>query len=238
MPLRLVAGLPDNDGTEGFSDQPALEADHRIANNLAVISGLIRAQAASIPNRPTLPASEVRGWLYDMAVRIEAVARLHRLLTSEHSRERVDLAAYLREVADTAMCSLTSSDTILLSMNLAAGTEVSPKQAATIGLMVAEAMTNALKYSHPTGVQGKLHVASRGSSESGLVIEVRDDGVGLPEGFDPYGTDRTGFRIMRTAAKQLGGRLVFEQTLIGLCVRLEINPAVKDASQCSGMGPV
>lgn len=76
----------------------------------------------------------------------------------------------------------------------------------------------------PTGVAGKIGIASRNRPEGGLVIEIADDGVGLPEGFDPTMGSRTGLRLMRALAEQLGGRLDFEQGLIGLAVRLELPP--------------
>jgi two-component sensor histidine kinase len=57
------------------------------------------------------------------------------------------------------------------------------------------------------------------------VIEIADDGVGLPEGFDPAMGSRTGLRLMRALAEQLGGCLDFEQGLIGLSVLLEVPPA-------------
>jgi two-component sensor histidine kinase len=58
-----------------------------------------------------------------------------------------------------------------------------------------------------------------------LVIEIADDGVGLPEGFDPNNGKSTGFRVMRAAADQVRGRLSFEQTPLELCVRLELPAA-------------
>ncbi len=222
---------------ECFSDDPvpeepvdrAIEADHRIANNLTVISGLIRTQAAGLADRSTLPATEVRGLLNDIVVRVEAVARLHRLLIRHAKQPGVDLTAYLREVTDAAMCCLANYDQTLLSLELDAACEVTPKQAAAIGLLVGEAMTNALKYAHPTGVEGKLRLASSGSPEAGLVIQVTDDGVGLPEYFDPHTAGSIGFRVMRSAAEQLGGRLTFDQVGIGLSVSLEIPPAPLDS---------
>jgi two-component sensor histidine kinase len=54
------------------------------------------------------------------------------------------------------------------------------------------------------------------------VIEIADDGVGLPEGFDPKSGESNGFRLMRAATDQLRGRLAFEQTPLGLRVRLEV----------------
>jgi two-component sensor histidine kinase len=58
-----------------------------------------------------------------------------------------------------------------------------------------------------------------------LAIEIADDGVGLPEGFDPTVSSGKGLRLMRALAEQLGGRLDFEQGPIGLSVRLEVPPS-------------
>jgi two-component sensor histidine kinase len=57
-----------------------------------------------------------------------------------------------------------------------------------------------------------------------FVIEVADDGVGLPEGFDPAASSGAGLRVMRALAEQIGGRLDLDQSEIGLRVRLEIPP--------------
>jgi two-component sensor histidine kinase len=54
---------------------------------------------------------------------------------------------------------------------------------------------------------------------------VADDGVGLPEGFDPNTSESTGMVLMRNLAEQLSARLEFEQPPIGLSVRLELPPS-------------
>jgi two-component sensor histidine kinase len=127
------------------------------------------------------------------------------------------------------MASLASAEGTRFSFDLSPHYLTSPKEGVAIGLLVGEAITNALKYSHPTGVAGKIGISSHNRPEGGLVIEITDDGVGLPEGFDPTMGSRTGLRLMRALADQLGGRLDFEQSLIGLCVRLEVPPPVNSS---------
>src|SRR5262249_45728181 len=161
----------------------ASEADHRIANNLMVIAGLIRSQAARLPPGPTLPTEQVRDLLEEMSLRIDAVGRLHALLRADHGT-MVDLATYLREIGQAAATSLSHADRMHVSFDLLPDCKITAKQGAGIGLLVTEAKTDAFKYSHPNGVPGKLTVTARRARDSGLVIEIADDGIGLPEGFD------------------------------------------------------
>jgi two-component sensor histidine kinase len=222
MPLNLVADIIDETARPALPAQAAGEADHRIANNLMIIAGLIRRQAARLPAEPTLPTEKVRDWFEEMSLRIDAVGRLHALLRADHGAAVVDLAAYLREVAQAAIASLSHADRTDVSFDLLPACEITAKQGAGIGLLVTEAMTNAFKYSHPSGVPGKLTITTRRGRDGGLVIEIADDGVGLPEGFDPQNGKSNGFRLMRAAADQLRGRLAFEQRRLGFCVRLEV----------------
>jgi len=201
------------------------EANHRIANNLTLIAGLMRFQATRLPQDPSLPTENVRSLLQKMSARIDAVGRPHRLLTEGKGHATVDLSKYLHEIADAAVCSLSRKDQTEILIDLEPNCVVSARQATAVGLVVGEAITNALKYSHPTGVPGKIGVTSQLNKLRGLVIEVADDGVGLPEGFDPNTSESTGMVLMRNLAEQLSARLEFEQPPIGLSVRLELSPS-------------
>jgi two-component sensor histidine kinase len=224
MPLRLVTAATEDANTAALPDAAAVEADHRIANNLAIIAALIRSQAANLPEEPMLPRADVSALLQETSVRIDSVGRLHRLLMHRDGHAVVDLPAYLREIADAAMCSLAGAERTEFSFDLNPHYITSPKQGVAIGLLVGEAITNALKYAHPAGVAGKIQISSRENPDGRFVIEIADDGVGLPEGFDPTVSSGKGLRLMRALAEQLGGRLDFEQGLIGLSVRLEVPP--------------
>jgi two-component sensor histidine kinase len=55
-----------------------------------------------------------------------------------------------------------------------------------------------------------------------LVIEIADDGIGLPENFDPKTDGGLGFRIVRSLASQLGATIHFDSSELGTSVRLEM----------------
>jgi two-component sensor histidine kinase len=55
-----------------------------------------------------------------------------------------------------------------------------------------------------------------------LVLTVSDDGVGLPEGFDPIMSSGMGFKVMRGLAAEAGGELQIQSTHLGLSCRLSL----------------
>jgi len=87
----------------------------------------------------------------------------------------------------------------------------------TVGLIVGELVTNALKYAHPAGVFGEIIVGCTDAGDR-LVIEVADDGVGLPEGFDAAKNAGLGLRLVHSLAEQLRATLMFNDSGTGLSV--------------------
>jgi two-component sensor histidine kinase len=219
MPLTSLVKAVDEFSASAFSN--AAEANHRIANNLALIVSLVRLQVSHLPDTASMPVDEVRKELQGICNRIETVGRLHRLLMDADGQSTVDLSKYLREIGEIAVSSLSEAGHTSLSFELAPECAASPKQAVAIGLIVGEAIANALKYAHPTGVNGKLQVACE-RRDNDIVVEIADDGVGLPDNFDPATNGATGLGLIRALATQLSAKLEFDQMPIGLCVRLAI----------------
>ena len=77
-------------------------------------------------------------------------------------------------------------------------------QAVPVGLIVNEAVTNALKHAFPGERQGAVTVRLRRHGESRLRLEIADDGVGLP-GSDAGAPGGSGTRLVRLLARQLDG---------------------------------
>ncbi len=203
-------------------DDAIAEANHRIANNLSLVAGMVRVHARNIAGRTEPLASEqVSELLHEIGARIDAIARLHSLLAGGKHGEFVDLSSYLYEVSTIVVSSLTSvSKTRLMPIEINECL-VAAERAVTIGLIVGELVTNAMKYAHPAGVPGAIAVDCRRSGNT-IVIEVADDGVGLPENFDPLKDAGLGLRLVRSLANQLRARLDFSQHGTGLSVSLRI----------------
>lgn len=223
-----AASLSSAPAEQAVSDRPEVdliaEANHRIANNLAMISGLARLQASSIGEADnSFTGEEVRLMLQEFGGRVDAVARMHRLLASTGQQSTVDLADYLHGVAEAAIATMSFAGPAELSFEGKPGCMVCSKRAQSLGLIVSELVTNAVKYAHPTGISGKIGVVCQSNAEGHIDIEVADDGVGLPDGLDPMASTALGLRLVRSLAKQLGGKLRFDDDGLGLRVALSID---------------
>jgi len=223
MTVQLVA-----DDLSGASSHDILigESNHRIANNLTLIAGLLRLQAADVAKagRP-FSAEEVCFLLEEVGGRIETVGRLHRILADAGRGEGVDLQRFLRDIAVAAVGSMSLAGDVTLGTVSSGVCAIPAHQALPIGFIIGELVTNAMKYSHPAGVRGQIELGCHPRPEGAILIQIADDGVGLPEDFDPRHDGGLGLRMVRMLSDQLGASLNFESTSIGLTVRLLIPPA-------------
>lgn len=202
---------------------PAVEANHRIANGLSMVAGLIGLQASAIGSRTgPINKEEVRTILAELGGRVEAVARLHRRLATNPAAEAIDLGEYLPDISAAVVAALSSGRDIRLRFACDGRCVVPPEQALSIGYIVVELITNAVKYAHPTGVSGEIDVSCSQGADGMITIEVSDDGVGLPEGLDPMNTDSLGLRLVRSMAEQLRARVRFGCDPLGLSCVLQL----------------
>lgn len=213
-----------NVGPRPGTDDLHKEANHRIANNLASIAGLVRLHAAEASARleDLYTGADVRGLLNEIGSRIETVGRLHRLLSETPKGTSLDLGAYIADTADALVETLSNETSVRLSARGMQDCFLNPDQAAPVALIVSELITNAIKHAHPAGAPGRIVVGCGTTMTGSVYVEVEDDGVGLPENFDPWKNGGLGFEIIRGLSQQLGAKLLFDADGIGLRVRLTV----------------
>lgn len=211
-------------GSRPGSDDLHKEANHRIANNLASIAGLVRLHAAEASSRlgDLYTGADVRNLLDEIGSRIDTVGRLHRLLSETPRGASLDLGAYIADTADALIDTLSDDTNVRLSARGMQDCFLNPDQAAPVALVVSELITNAVKHAHPAGAPGKIVVRCGTTMTGSVYVEVEDDGVGLPENFDPWRNGGLGFEIIRGLSQQLGAKLLFDADGIGLRVRLTV----------------
>ncbi|HEX7586911.1 MAG TPA: sensor histidine kinase [Anaerolineae bacterium] len=197
-----------------------VEADHRISNNLASLSSVVRLQRHAISKSGRLySAEQVCALLDDISARIEVTARLHKSLAQAANDNGVNLGNFLKEIAEM-IGTLGPAGKMELTVDSSCNGYIDARQALHAGLITAELLTNASKYAHPTGLVVKVHVRCKTNLNGSFVVEVIDDGIGFPEKFNPETDGGLGFHLMRALASGMGAKLQFDDDSLGVRARL------------------
>jgi PAS domain S-box-containing protein len=174
------------------------ELQHRVKNNLQMITALIRMEARNVVDGDS-------GERFDrLAGRINSLAILYDLLAGEGAGDGIDLGVYLSQVASSVMQAHAVEgirfdlkvDTWPVSINVAMPT----------GLVVNELMINALKHAFVGRDGGTITVSSL-VDDTGCRVCVADDGVGLPEGKSWPESGRLGAAIAQSLRQNANARL-------------------------------
>lgn len=175
------------------------EVNHRVANSLAIVAGLLALQRHSVAD------ASAQDLLDQMSARIMAIAGVHRRLYTSHDVTMVDLKEYLTSlIADikTAMGDAGRSHPVRLDC---VALSITTDRAVSVGIIVTELVTNAYKYAYPGRTDGDIRVEVIRSGDQ-VVLTVQDDGVGLDNTKMAQGT-RLGTRVMSSMTSSLGGTL-------------------------------
>ncbi|RTL92313.1 MAG: PAS domain-containing protein [Hyphomicrobiales bacterium] len=180
------------------------EVDHRVKNNLQMVSSLILMQSRTISDEA------VKNSLTTMLERIEALSTVHRRLYQSKDVSKFDVSDFARDLVSDL---LAASGRAQVSSKLDLEPIVVPADKATpVALIVNELVTNALKHAFKDEtIPGSIGV--RMSQPDGhLIIEVSDDGVGM----DGKAGDGTfGMRLIRQLGRQLHADIEWRNTSPG-----------------------
>lgn len=153
-------------------DTQLRELQHRVKNNLQMITALIRAEAKGIADQTTGEGYE------RLAGRVEALGVLYRALAESENDGAVDLGSYLTQIA-SAVVAANGAEGVHLDLQLD-NWPISIDVAMPLGLVVNELMTNSLKHAFESGGRGTISLHATCGPERCKVV-VGDDGRGLPE---------------------------------------------------------
>ena len=173
------------------------ELNHRVKNNLSLVSSFLQLQA-----RSASPKS--REELTKAVVRVESIARVHSALYRGGRREDVDLGGYIGDLCSGLAASLGDDGRVDVRVD-AEPVAVGVDAAVALGMVVTELVTNAAKYAYPTRSAGQIIVTLR-RDVGALVLSVGDRGVGLGGEIDGR-REGLGLRLVKSLVSQVSGEL-------------------------------
>ncbi len=187
------------------------EVDHRVKNNLQVISSLMLLKARRTPE------GEARDALQGMAERIGALSTAHRLLYSEGDCTHFNLGDFTTEFLSDVNAGLDQDHTRVEAV--VEPIAVAAAMAAPLALMIHELTTNALRHAFPDAREGRVSITARRTG-TGMRLAIRDDGVGLERGIpNPAGFGRN---LVEMVVRQLRGSIAWSDAGPGTHVEIDI----------------
>jgi two-component sensor histidine kinase len=202
-----------NDVREARDRAEALlrEVNHRVGNSLQLVSSFISLQQRHLKDEGSRHA------LLEAQSRIEAVAQVHRRLYTSADIATVGVADYLQGLIDELAKSLGPAQEAPQILVDVQNLKVTPDQAVSLGVIVTELITNAVKYAYQPGEGGQIRVSLSATEDGQALLVVEDDGPGMTEDA-PKGTG-LGTRIIKAMAQ-------------GLKSHLEVDPVHRGVRAC------
>jgi two-component sensor histidine kinase len=206
--LRDVSDLRRRDRLLMSKDAAIREVHHRVKNNLQTISSLLRIQSRR------MAPGEARHALEESERRVRSIAVVHEIL-SRDTTDEVDFNDILPSLARMAEDMGSSDRPVRITYRGEAG-RLQAMVATPLAVVLNELLQNAAEHARPAADEG-----SEGASPRTLLVDVelirrkdelrvvvRDNGVGLPPGFDISQTSTLGLSIVRgLVGTQLGGTI-------------------------------
>jgi two-component sensor histidine kinase len=173
------------------------EMNHRVKNSLALVVGMLRLQARE--NDP-----EFTQHLEDAMLRVGAIARVHEQLYQSADVERFDVGRYIEAICKDLSASFAQCE---IHVQAQAGIIISTDRAISSALIVNELVSNAAKHAYQGHGAGGVWVNVATTGVDSFSIAIRDEGGGLPEGFQFGKGKGLGARMVRALTEQLNASL-------------------------------
>lgn len=213
---RALVIVTVRDMTESWAQEEALrraledkntllkELYHRVKNNLQLIISMFSLQVRTLSDSPARHA------LQEAATRVRAMALVHERLYQSRTLSSIALDEYVAE-----LCEQLAGAASAAQRGIALRVEVVPAEvgldvAVPLGLLLNELVSNSLKHAFPDGRHGSIVVCLARAQDDAMCLSVRDDGVGLPSGFDRTSTRTLGLKLVSALSDQLRARFSFD----------------------------
>ena len=203
--MRDVSDLRRRDRLLLSKDAAIREVHHRVKNNLQTISSLLRLQSRR------LDAGEGKDALEEAERRVRSIALVHEILSRE-ATDQVDFNEILPSLVRMAEDLISPEHPVGIGYDGEAG-ELPAEVATPLAVILTELLQNAAEHAFPENIsippdaQLRVQVSLR-REDSKLRVEVRDNGIGLPDGFSVEGTGSLGLSIVRDlVGTQLSGTI-------------------------------
>jgi len=177
------------------------ELQHRIANSLQIIAGIILMKASRVESE------ETRAHLHDAHNRVMSIAAVQAQLQASGTIGPINMLPYLSKLCATLATSMIGDNRQITIKVDGKGGVATPREAESIGLIATELVMNAIKHAFPGEPSNGRIVIAYDVDGTNWKLSVADNGVGRPD--DTFAQSKTGLGtgIVKALAQQLGAKV-------------------------------
>jgi two-component sensor histidine kinase len=179
------------------------EIHHRVKNNLQIVISLLNSQSVYLDNQDAIDA------IRNSQHRMYAMSLIHQKLYQTDNLATIDMSWYIRELVAYMKESFPTETTISFNLNISS-LELDVAQAVPLGLILNEAVSNAIKYAFKGKPEGRIGISLKHMGHQQWQLCIFDNGTGLPATFDLEGTTSLGMNLMRGLSDQLDATFTVE----------------------------
>ncbi|QWR76473.1 histidine kinase dimerization/phosphoacceptor domain -containing protein [Candidatus Magnetomonas plexicatena] len=181
------------------------EIHHRVKNNLQIVSSLLDLQSKYINS------TELLDMFKDSQNRLKTMALIHEKLYQSDDLSIINFSRYIPSLLNHLYQSYNLSTSVIFLDTDIEDISIGVDTAVPCGLIINELVSNSLKYAFKNGVDGILSVYLKRDEDDGFSLTIGDNGVGLPDGFDPKSVKSLGLRLVNAlVVDQLEGSIDYE----------------------------
>ncbi len=182
------------------------ELYHRTKNNMQVIASIISLRKSVEKNE------RLKEVLNELENKIYSMALVHQKLYQSQDLSKIDVKEYIQDLANLILNSFNQGEQALKINYDLKPVHCLIDTLVPLGIVINELLTNAIKHAFVGRSQGNIYIAAENSDNGELVVEISDDGVGMPEDLEPARTDSIGLQIVKNVVElQLNGRVELER---------------------------
>jgi two-component system, sensor histidine kinase PdtaS len=174
------------------------EIHHRVKNNLQMIMSLLESQSAFLEDDALVAIQSSQH-------RVQAMSLIHQKLYLNDELANISMKGYLRELVTYLEESFNTRRNIYFNMDLYE-IDMDIAQAVPLGLIVNEAVTNAIKYAFPDGKRGQISITLKRLPKRLIELSISDNGIGFQK--ENINNNRTlGLRLIKGLSDNLEAKL-------------------------------
>jgi PAS domain S-box-containing protein len=177
------------------------EIHHRVKNNLALISGILQLQAYQSD------IEEVKLELANSGNRIQSIATIHELLYQTENFSQINLKSEITKLIDNISETFNVETDIEYKVKLE-DIILNVNQAIPCALIINEVLTNIYKHAFKEMNKGRVGV-NLSSDGDQVQLEIKDNGLGLPQDFKLSEQQSLGFQLIHTLKSQIEAEITF-----------------------------